>query len=428
MKEPNNHKPHGGRTYSGKTIVLSQDQRKRSSRSVDLPNVPPVSAESSSSPGRASDRVETLRKQMKQQQLHLKTLRRRIWLGIRIALLVILIVGIGGAALLYQQTHAMANVIVVPEVRPNPSIATPFLGGTNVLIVGVDERPDHPEEGVRSDTLILAHIDAGGRWVNLLSIPRDTQVELPGVGITKINVVYGHGYALASELYGAGTTPQQGGMALAAETVEQFLGLPPRGMRVDYIAQVNFDGFVYVIDALGGITIDVQEHIIDDTYPTENFGTMYVEFLPGEQRMDGQTALMYARTRNTIESDYGRSKRQQQVMQAIVAEIKNKGWIGRIASMPALLDSFKGEQNGEQIGDASASVGPVLTTMPIDRPDILLGLLVLANGLEPDAIGQIRISPDTVVLQAEYGSNLVWDPAGIQDIVTQTMRQSPREQ
>lgn len=424
MKEADNRKPNSGRTYSGKTIVLSQDQHKRSSRSVDLPNVPPVSAESTSSPGHAADRVETLRKQKRQQKLDIKTLRRRIWLGIRIALLVILIVGIGGAAFLYQQTHAMANVIVVPEVRPNPSIATPFLSGTNVLIVGVDERPNHPEEGVRSDTLILAHLDAGGRWINLLSIPRDTQVELPGIGITKINVAYGQGYAFASELYGAGTTPQQGGMALAAETVEQFLGLPPRGMRVDYTAQVNFDGFVHVIDALGGVTIDVQEHIIDDTYPTENFGTMYVEFLPGEQRMDGQTALIYARTRNTIESDYGRSKRQQQVMQAIVAEIRHKGWFGRVATMPALLDSFKGEQTG----NASASAGPVLTTMPIDRPDVLLGLLVLASGLEPDAIGQIRISPETVVLQAEYGSNLVWDPAGIQDIVTQTMRQSPRQQ
>src|SRR5262249_54934279 len=157
---------------------------------------------------------------------------------------------------LYLQILSVAQAIVVPEVRRNPPIASPLLGGINLLLIGVDERPGEPQEGVRSDTLILAHLDGAGRWASMLSIPRDTEIELRDIGTTKINVAYSQGYIQAEELYGLGTTPQQGGMALAAETVEQLLGLRDRGVRVDYTAQINFGGFAAVIDALGGITVD----------------------------------------------------------------------------------------------------------------------------------------------------------------------------
>jgi LCP family protein required for cell wall assembly len=309
-----------------------------------------------------------------------------------------------GGYLFYRQVSTIADAIVVQDVRPNPSIASPLLGGANVLIVGVDERPDHPEEGVRSDTLILARLNGAGGWVNLLSIPRDTQVELQDVGITKINVGYGQGYARAIDMYGIDTSPQQGGMALAAETVERFFTESGRSMRVDYIAQVNFAGFMHVIDALGGITIDVPYYILDEFYPTENYGTMRVEFQPGPQRMDGATALIYARTRHA-DSDFGRSERQQQVMRAIVTEMQNRSWTGRITAVPGLLASIKGDEDGQ---------APVLTTLPIDRVDVLAGIMLLASGLEPDSIGQIRISPETVGV-TEYGSNLIWEPTGVRE-------------
>jgi LCP family protein required for cell wall assembly len=287
-----------------------------------------------------------------------------------------------------------------------------MLEATNVLLVGVDERPDHPEEGVRSDTLMLARINTYGRWVNLLSIPRDTQVDIPGVGITKINVAYGHGYTQAEALYGAGTTPQQGGMALAAQTVEEFLNLRGYGTRIHYTAQINFEGFVGIIDALGGITIDVPTHIVDYAYPTPDYGTRVIEFDAGEQHMDGETALIYARTRHA-DSDFGRSERQQQVMRAIVAELQAKGWAGRVAALPALLDSLEGQEDDAQ---------PVLTTMPFARPDMLLGLTIVASGISPDSIGRLQISPDTVVLLQEVGSNLVWDEQSVGSIVEAWMR------
>jgi LCP family protein required for cell wall assembly len=330
---------------------------------------------------------------------------------VRRVLLVLLVLLVIITGVVWQQAHAVAEAVVVPEARGNPSLATPLLGGVNVLLIGVDERPDHPEEGVRSDTLILARMSGAGGWVNLLSIPRDTQVTLPDIGTTKINVAYGEGYARAEELFGPGTTPQQGGMALAAQTVENFLNLHQRGQRVDYTAQINFEGFVGVIDALGGVTIDVPTRIVDNAYPTPDFGIMQVIFEPGPQRMDGATALMYARTRHA-DSDFGRAQRQQQVVRAIVAELQARGWSGRLSALPQILNGLQGPEDG---------AAPVLTTMPFDRPDMLLGLALLASGLDTESIGQVRISPEFVGF-TEIGSNLVWDEAGVQAQVRRWMQ------
>jgi LCP family protein required for cell wall assembly len=334
--------------------------------------------------------------------------RRSLWGRVKLALLLALAAVVVVAGLLYWQVSSLAGAIVVGDERNNAPIASPLLGA-NVLIVGVDEREGFPGEGVRGDTLILARLDAPGRWASLLSIPRDTETGVADIGPTKINVAYGQGYARAEELYGPGTTPQEGGMALAADTVEDFLQLDQRGMSVDFMATINFAGFEGVIDALGGVTIDVPRYIRDDEYPTEDFGVTTVEFQPGPQRMDGRTALIYARTRHA-DSDFGRAERQQQVIRAILKEFQAKGWFGQTVAVPALLRAVGGE----------GGVRPVVTTMPIDRPDVLLGLLSLAGSVDPDALGQFRLGPDQ--LAYENGSNLVWDPAAVQGVLDQWQR------
>lgn len=406
MDDFNQRPPRGGRPYTGETRAQPIQHEKRTPRT-------PRKHASASSPSSDTttprqrpeiDRAAWHAKNRRTRQAapSFSVLMRRIWLGIRLTLLAAVILLIVGLFLVHRNVQNVAEAIVVPDVRPNPSIATPLVGGMNVLIIGVDERPDHPEEGVRSDTLILAHIDAAGKWVNLLSIPRDTQVEIPEIGITKINVAYGHGYAYAETLYGPGTSPQQGGMALAAQTVEGFFSQAGRGVRVDYTAQVNFDGFIGVIDALGGVDIDVPKLIIDDAYPTPDFGTMVVEFQPGMHHMDGQTALIYARTRHW-DNDFERSSRQQQVLRAIVDTLHAQSSAGRVTTLPGLLESLKGTES---------ATPPVLTTLPIGRIDVMTGIALLASDLNSDSIGQLRISPDVVGV-VEDGSNLIWDPAGV---------------
>jgi LCP family protein required for cell wall assembly len=330
-----------------------------------------------------------------------RPVRRPIWPSVRRVLLIGGALVLVGLLLIYLYVRGVAAPLVVRDARSNPPIAAPLLGGINMLIVGVDERPDHPEEGVRSDTLIVVHLDALGRWASMLSIPRDSRVTVRDLGETKINVAYGYGYANAEALYGPGTTPRQGGMALAAEMVEQFLGLPERGQRIHYVTQVNFAGFAQIIDALGGITIDVPKPIVDDAYPTPDFGTQRIEFQPGVQRMNGERALIYARTRHA-DSDFGRAERQQQVIRAIIDEVRARGVIGQALLIPRMLSGLD---------------GTVATTMPITRLDILLGMGWLASGLDPEAIGQVQISPETVPNYQEVGSDLIWDPAGVRAVV-----------
>jgi LCP family protein required for cell wall assembly len=411
-----------GRAYTGKTIVLPQTGERRRKTPLPRPQLPkpprvyanpPPSqrgAYTEADQGDYAERGPRVYAERKRRHARRSPARRPLWQRVRRALLLLLLVAVVVLGLgtwgLQRQVSDVAESVVVADVRNNPPVNTALLGGVNMLLVGIDERPDHPEEGIRSDTLILARINAPAGWVSLLSIPRDTQVEISGIGPTKINVAYGQGFARAEELYGPGVSPEQGGMALAAQTVEQFLQLGDWGQRVDHVAQINFDGFVGIIDALGGITIDVPYHIVDDAYPTPDFGYMRVEFQPGPQEMDGQTALIYARTRHA-DSDFGRAERQQQVLRAIVAELQARGWAGRIAAVPEVLNGLTGEDGGTP---------PVLTTMPFDRPDMLLGMALLAGRIDADRIGRTQLSPENAGV-TEIGSNLVWERDGVRNVV-----------
>lgn len=320
---------------------------------------------------------------------------RRLWPRVRLILALLIALPLIVAALLYWQFAAVAAPLVVADARPFPPLNPPG-SGVNILLVGVDERPDTPQEGVRSDTLIVVHLDTTRRRVSLLSVPRDSRVDIRDIGPAKINTAYGYGYAAAAELYGAQTAPAQGGMALAADTVGQFLDLP-----IHYTAQINFDGFARIIDALGGVTIDVPRPIVDDAYPTPDFGTVRVEFAPGPQRMDGARALIYARTRHA-DSDFGRSERQQQVIRAIIDEVRGRGSLGAFALAPTL---------------GGALDGAFSTTMPLARPDMLLGLSWIATGIDPAEIGQFRLAPETAPNFREEGSDIIWDPAEVREVV-----------
>jgi LCP family protein required for cell wall assembly len=353
--------------YTGDTIVMRERRADRPNRAPQAPRPAP--------------------------RISWRMIRRGLLIALGLALLALL--------LFYLQIRSVAGKLVVRDVRPNAPISSPLTGGMNLLIVGVDERPGHPEEGVRSDTLILVHLDALGRWASMLSIPRDTRVNVRDIGETKINVAYGQGYANAEALYGPGTTPQQGGMSLAGQTVEQLLQLPQRGQRVDAVAQINFDGFAKVIDALGGIDIDVPRPIVDDAYPTPDFGTTRVEFKPGLQHMTGAEALIYARTRHA-DSDFGRAERQQQVLRAIAAELRKRGALGQVRLAPKLIGGLE---------------GAVTTTLPIARLDVLAGLAWLGSGLSPDELGQVQLNPETAPNYREEGSDLIWDPNDVRAVV-----------
>ncbi|MBA3944039.1 MAG: LCP family protein [Herpetosiphonaceae bacterium] len=321
--------------------------------------------------------------------------RRHIWSWLRwagIGLLLLILVACAGLVVL-QQT--VAGRIVVPDERTNRPVRGLLVSPINILLLGVDLRASHPEEGVRSDTLQLLHLDPAGGWASLLAIPRDSIASIPGEGDTKINRGFAHGYEQAGS---AGLPAVGAGMATAADTVESFLRLPALGQRINYVATINFDGFAAIVDALGGIDIDVPQRIVDDAYPTPDFGTMRLVIEAGHQHMNGARALQYVRTRHA-DSDFGRSERQQQVLQAMSTALRNQ---------PLPLRPFVALRVLE------AASGAVETTLPVGRPDALLLGLNMAR-FNPAQLQQYRLTPDVVNMQ-EDGSDLHWDATGVQQL------------
>lgn len=343
----------------------------------------------------------------------MKAKRRSSGCGIVIvALLAVLCVG---GAYAFNKVSDTINVIgggvdvrptVAAEGPPPALLQAPF----NVLVIGVDLRTNQPDEGARSDTLIVVHVDPLQKWASMLSIPRDTLVSIPSdqcenASGTKINAAYSCGYR-RPEIYGLDDTLDNranAGAALAAQTVEQFLGI-----KINYTAQVDFAGFQQIVDALGGVTLDVPKDILDAEYPTEDNGYMRLYIPAGLQRMDGVSALRYARTRHA-DNDFGRAARQQQVLQAILAEIKNQGVLGQLEAAPKLLDIARQS---------------VRTTVQIKDPSTLRGLAQLAQELPPERIQRLVIKPEqnpdgSSTLLSDLSSAIEWDPAYIRRMAQQ---------
>jgi LCP family protein required for cell wall assembly len=264
-----------------------------------------------------------------------------------------------------------------------------------VLLLGVDRRPN-PEEGVRSDTLILVRVDPQTRTASMLSIPRDSVAPIPHLGWAKINAAYGYGYANATALYGAATDPSAAGGALAAEAVEQFLGV-----TVDYIAQVDFRGFERLVDTVGGVLIDVPAPILDAEYPTENYGVERIYIPAGLQVLDGRMALIYARTRHGS-SDFERSRRQQQVLRALLDQVRARGLLDNAALLPRWIEVVSEH---------------VRTTLPVSDLRTAAELAALARDLDGNRILQLSINPNDVAIDREDGSDIYWNPTDLAALV-----------
>ncbi|MBC7812763.1 MAG: LCP family protein, partial [Burkholderiales bacterium] len=170
--------------------------------------------------------------------------------------------------------------------------------------VGVDARPG---EGMvtRTDSIMLIGVNPQRMQVSLLSIPRDLFIDVPVYGMERINTVNALGEQEQADY----------GVTLLSQAIGQNFGV-----GIDRYARLDFNGFVAVIDAVGGVDIEVPGVIEDYAYPTANFDTIAVRFEAGWQHMDGERALIYARTRHG-DDDYQRAARQQQVISALASKL-----------------------------------------------------------------------------------------------------------
>lgn len=182
----------------------------------------------------------------------------------------------------------------------------------NIVVLGVDERPSENDVG-RSDTLFVVMFDKDSKSISLFSIPRDTRVRIPGHGWDKIN----HAYAY-------------GGRELTQKTVEELLGI-----RIDNYVMVDFKGFKGLVDAIGGIDINVEK----DMYYYDDWDGFKVDLKKGPQHLDGETAIQYVRYRDE-EGDIGRIKRQQHFMMAVYDKITSADMLLHVPGLAKQLSSM----------------------------------------------------------------------------------------
>ena len=201
---------------------------------------------------------------------------------------------------------------------------------STIMIMGVDERAD---DVGRSDTLMVATIDPKLDQAALLSIPRDTRVKIKGHGYDKINSAYAYG-----------------GERLTQSTVEDFLGV-----NMDHYIIVNVKAFQRIIDAIGGIDIDVEKRMYYED-PWDDDGGLLIDLRPGLQHMDGKTAVTYVRYRDE-EGDIGRIKRQQAFMKACMDKVTSPTIITKLPSVISeVFESVKTDLSVRQLLEFAGSL------------------------------------------------------------------------
>ncbi len=215
-----------------------------------------------------------------------------------------------------------------------------------------------------TDTIMLASINTRNYRLGLFSIPRDLLVTHNGRTI-KINSLYTYGLR------------DNVGTDYLTDTITTITGEP-----IHYYILMDFEGFTKIIDTLGGINIDVPHHIKDTRYPGPGYSYETFEIQPGLQHLDGATALKYARTRHDSEGDFGRARRQQQVMQAARNKAFSLGTIVNPMKIGSILDVLGDHVHTNVGGDALEPLISLIkkvdthniTTVVIDawRPDSLL--------------------------------------------------------
>ena len=184
----------------------------------------------------------------------------------------------------------------------------------NLLLIGVDHRGWLTDQGPPlADTLILATYDPQTQSAAMLSIPRDLWVDLPGLGYHKINQSFQMGEA---------TNFPGGGAGMAVQAVEQFLAIP-----IHFYILVDFEAFIYLIDEIGGVKINIPEEIVVDPLGDNNTKVLQ----PGVQTLPGEIALAYARNRDTAGSDFDRAERQQQIIMGV------RDRVAQYQSLPGLI-------------------------------------------------------------------------------------------
>lgn len=249
--------------------------------------------------------------------MNVKTKRTLLW---TVAIIVVAVIGyaIYYFTAVYNQIDALqktGDASPFKNVQPTNVAVTqpPVWEGTepvNILLMGVDSRSADDGEIPRSDTMLVASLDPVKKTIHLFSILRDTYIPISGYGENRINSAITHG-------------PNT-----AMKTVSDLLGIP-----IQYYVYTDFQGFIKLVDAVGGIDFNVEK---DMHYTSAADKHMYdIDLKAGMQHLDGKTALQYVRFRHDAMSDFSRTERQRAFLTAVGEKMKSTT---SIMNLPTILE------------------------------------------------------------------------------------------
>ncbi len=331
-----------------------------------------------------------------------KKRRFPIWARIALSVFLLLLIVVGGlAGYYYYNFSAPVSHIVGQQVTrlkgdedPNANHnGADILSGPriNILLLGSDTDQKFTNADGSHNYLaqsdIVVTIDPASRSVGMLSIPRDFWIHV-GNGMHKLD----EAYSLGGPAVGTGAY-SPGGVALSRLTIFQDFGIP-----INYYAWVGLDGFVKLIDTVGGVDVDVLHPITDDNYPDDvgnNTGDIYaykrLYIPPGPQHLSGPEALEYVRSRHAdLVGDFGRSARQQQVLSALKTKLNNPDIVSKLPEITNDLNGYV--KTDMQLSDVFKlmNFARSLNSNSINR--VILGPPYSSDGYTTD--GQSVVFPD----------------------------------
>jgi len=263
----------------------------------------------------------------------------------------------------YEESYQPVPLIPQPEKQ------------INILVLGSDQFGDR--QGYRTDAIMLVTINTEDDTVNITSFPRDLYVYIPGWTVQRINTAYPYG-----------------GFELLADTLEYNFGVRP-----DYYAFIHVSFLEEVVDDLGGITVHVEKTLCANR---SDYNGVYCLF-PGDRYMDGATAFWYAKSRHTIDNDFGRNRRHQELLRGIFNRALE---MRALTKIPKLYGTYKDNV------DTNMNIGTILKLVP-----------TATKLIDQSRITQYFISQSEIINWTTDGGGqvLIPQPKLVRDILLQAL-------